>query len=88
MRYGRRSGTAPTRFRITSLNRHSCGALYAMRPGSGRAGVPLFHLLYFPKTRPVANHTSANVPASRISRRLSGAPEAMRRSCQAGAIHT
>jgi Zn-dependent alcohol dehydrogenase len=26
MRYGRRSGTAPTRFRITSLNRHSGGA--------------------------------------------------------------
>jgi hypothetical protein len=26
MRYGRRFGTAPTRFRITSLNRHSGGA--------------------------------------------------------------
>ena len=26
MRCGRRSGTAPTRFRITSLNRHSGGA--------------------------------------------------------------
>jgi hypothetical protein len=55
MRYGRRSGTAPTRFRITSLNRHSGGALYAMRPGLGRAGLPLFHLLYFPKTRPVVS---------------------------------